>query len=185
MFVVTDTGRATLVSSDTGRIIWSKNLGSPVYASPSALGNTLLVPTTRGRLLAISSVDGSRLWEFYADNGLIRLTSPATDGHSVYVGSSDGTAYRLEASTGKVLWRFEGPDAIVAPPLLTDAHLIIGTMGRMLYVFDRTSGELVWETKLKGRIKSGLSVRNGYLIILAEPRYIYGFKTEALDAAIL
>jgi outer membrane protein assembly factor BamB len=57
-------------------------------------------------------------------------------------------------------------------------------MGRMLYVFNRSTGALDWEAELKGRIKSGMVVRNGYLVVLTEPRFVYGFKMESANAVI-
>jgi len=182
VFVVSDHGVAALLASDTGRVVWKRSLGLPVYASPSATQDLLLVPTTRGQLLAVSSLDGSIVWKFDVGNPEVRLTPPATDGESIYLGTSNGTLYRLDAGTGAVRWQFEAPDAIVAPPTIVRETLYVGTMGRMLYAFDRANGDLTWEKKLDGRIKSGMTASDGRLIVLAEPRYVYAFKTEASDA---
>jgi len=181
MFVVSDKGVAFMYDAVTGDQIWLSDLGDPVYASPTADGDQILVPTTRGRLHAISSIDGSSNWTFVRKDEHIRFASPATDGSIIYVGTSSGTLFALNSGTGIIEWQFNGPDAITAAPLITDSHIYVGTMGRMLYGLDRSTGNLVWETKLKGRIKSAMSAREGELIVLTEPRYIYSFREEVVN----
>ncbi|MCZ6706023.1 MAG: PQQ-binding-like beta-propeller repeat protein [Bacteroidetes bacterium] len=181
MFVVSDKGIGFMFDATTGENIWYTDLEDPVYASPTANGDQILVPTTRGRLHSISSSDASLLWTFDRRNETIRFASPATDGSTVYVGTSSGNLFALDSSTGTVVWQFNGPDAITAAPLITDSHIYIGTMGRMLYGLDRKSGHLVWDIKLKGRIKSAMFAKEGELIVLTEPRYVYGFREEAAN----
>lgn len=182
LFIVTDTGKAFMLDGTSGRELWAVDLGIPVYASPALTGQTLLVPTTRGRLFALSSVDGAAEWIFSAPGDFVQISSPASDGQTVYFGTSSGTLYAVSASNGTKLWQFDGPDAITAPPLLTPTHLFFGTMGRMLYGIERDSGTIVWQTKLKGRVKSAMAARNGDLIVLTEPRYVYNFRSENTDA---
>ena len=181
LFVVSDVGLAMMIEAESGRRIWTRELGYPVYASPAVAGDVIIVPTTRGCLLAVSPRDGATLWTFDAGDPLVRFTPPAIDGEELYVGASNGSIYRLDARSGNVLWRFEAPDAVVAPPLLTGTHVYAGTMGRMLYVFERETNELVWEDELRGRIKSAMSARDGYLIVLTEPRYVYALKMMESD----
>ncbi len=182
LFLVTDTGIGFMLDGTSGRELWVVDLGIPVYASPALTGQTLLVPTTRGRLFALSSVDGATEWIFKGLNDFVRISSPAADGRTVYFGTSSGTFYAIDAGNGTKIWQFDGPDAVTAPALLTSTHLFFGTMGRMLYGIERDSGEIVWQTELKGRVKSAMAARNGDLIVLAEPRYIYSFRSEITDA---
>ncbi len=181
LFVISDKGIGFMFNAATGEKIWRTDLQDPVYASPTANGDQILIPTTRGRLHAISSSDASRIWTFSRKDNHIRFASPATDGSIVYVGTSSGTLFALSSDTGTIAWQFNGPDAITAAPLITDSHIYVGTMGRMLYGLERSTGRLVWETKLKGRIKSAMSAREGELIVLTEPRYVYAFREEGAN----
>ncbi|GMQ82484.1 MAG: hypothetical protein BMS9Abin05_1938 [Rhodothermia bacterium] len=178
LFVISDKGVGYMFDPTTGENIWRSDLEDPVYSSPTANGDEILIPTTRGRLRAISSRDASRIWTFDRNDDHIRFASPATDGSMVYVGTSSGTLFALSSETGTIAWQFNGPDAITAAPLITDSQIYFGTMGRMLYGLERSTGRLVWETKLKGRIKSAMSAREGELIVLTEPRYVYGFREK-------
>ncbi len=178
VFVVNDRGDAVMLRGDDGDVIWTSSVGYPVYSSPAAFGAMIFVPTTRGRLIALAADTGRIAWTFQVDDFTVRFTSPATDGEIVYVGTSDGIFYALDAATGTVRWQFDGPDAFTAAPLITNGHVYIGSMGRKLYGFDRTTESLVWETELDGRIKSALAAREGELIVLSEPRYVYMFRSE-------
>jgi len=182
LFLVTNTGKAFMLDGTSGREMWTKDLGIPVYSSPALTGQILLVPTTRGRLFALSSANGATEWVFKASSDFVRISAPATDGRTVYFGTSSGTVYALHASNGTKVWQFDGPDAVTAAPLLTLTHLFFGTMGRMLYGIERDSGEIVWQIKLKGRVKSAMAARDGGLIVLTEPQYVYNFRSEDPDA---
>jgi outer membrane protein assembly factor BamB len=183
VLAISDGGRAVLMDARTGSEIWRRELGYPVYASPSISGERLLVPTTRGKFFALSVQDGSVLWSFDVGNARVRMSPAATDGKVVYFGASNGSLFELDVLSGSVRWRFDAPDAIVAPPVISAGILYVGTMGRMLYAFDRAREDLVWQKELNGRIKSGMSVGDGYLVILTEPRYVYAFRTGELDAS--
>ncbi|WP_456428598.1 outer membrane protein assembly factor BamB family protein, partial [Rhodocaloribacter sp.] len=73
-------------------------------------------------------------------------------------------------------WTFETPDAITAPPLITRSTVYVGTMGRMLYGVDRSTGAKLWEHRLKGRVKSPMAAREGILVVLTEPHEVYLFR---------
>lgn len=62
----------------------------------------LLVSTYDGRLRYLRK-DGSLLWEFAAGGARAPLV---TEGDVVYLPSSDGTVYALQASSGKEIWRY-------------------------------------------------------------------------------
>ena len=68
---------------------------------------------------------------------------------------------------------------LAATPLLTPNTVYVGTMGQSLLAIDRESGALLWEQRLRGRVKSALAARDGYLVVLSEPRFVYLFKSAS------
>lgn len=62
----------------------------------------LLVSTYDGHLRYLRK-DGSLLWEFVAGSARAPLV---TEGDVVYLPSSDGTVYALQAGSGKEIWRY-------------------------------------------------------------------------------
>ncbi len=82
------------------------------YAFPAAVaGNHVFVASSADHTVrALNLKTGKEQWTFFTQ-GPVRL-SPCVHNNRVYFGSDGGTAYSLEASSGKVVWRFrpEVPD---------------------------------------------------------------------------
>lgn len=183
--VAGDQGLVIALDPENGTILWSTALDEPVYASPSASGDLIFVPTTTGVLLALHQKNGLLIWRTRLGHDEVKLTSAGIDRQDLYVGTSDGQFLSLNAFTGEIKWRFDGPHSFSSPPLITRKYVLVGTLGRKLYAFDRVTARLTWETELDGRIKSAMAARNGELFVLAEPRHIYKFKSrEVPDEAI-
>lgn len=170
-----DRGLVIMLDPDSGSILWNSVLPAPIHSSPIAEGTLIYVSTTKGELYALSQVDGTVSWSTRLGNRGVHVASAGADGTDLYVGTSNGQFYALNATTGEIEWIFEGPHAFTAPPLITARYVFIGSMGRKLYAFERSTNTLVWETELGGRIKSAMAARDGELFVLAEPRHIYKF----------
>jgi len=62
-------------------------------------------------------------------------SSPAVAGGRVYVGSSDGKLYVLDAATGTRQWEFDAGDAITASPAIAGGRVVVGAQDGRLYCF--------------------------------------------------
>jgi len=89
--------------------------------------------------------EGEEIWSF--ETGGEVVSSPTVVDGTVYVGSSDGNLYSIDAGTGDEVWSFE-TDGTVSSPIVVDGTLYVGSDA--LYALDIESGEEVWrfETKL-------------------------------------
>jgi outer membrane protein assembly factor BamB len=58
-----------------------------------------------------------------------------TSGGRVYVGSSDGKLYVLDAATGEKRWEFDAGAAITASPAIAAGRIVIGAQDGRLYCF--------------------------------------------------
>ena len=61
--------------------------------------------SSEDQVFAISLATGEPLWSFFAE-GPVRLAPTVADGR-VYFGADDGIAYCLNATAGKLVWRYE------------------------------------------------------------------------------
>ena len=61
-------------------------------------------------------------------------SSPAIVGGRVYIGSSDGRLYVLDAQSGKKLWEFDAGSALTASPAVAAGRLVIGSQDGRIYV---------------------------------------------------
>ena len=179
LFVGDDTGHVTAVDLNDGSLVWSAEVGAPIYAALATDGEKVYVPTTRGRFYALDAGDGHVKWTVDLDDPEIYVGAPAVGPLEVVFGASDGMIRSVSNDDGSIVWSADAGAAVAAPPLLTDSHVYAGTMRSRLIAFSREDGGMVWETKLDGRIKSAFAVGNAGLIVLAEPRTVYFFRSES------
>ena len=130
-----------------GAVRWSFGTGDHVYASP-ALGRRpagVYAASTDGSVYALTP-DGRLRWRY--DTGDAVRSSPVVGrgpdgrGEIVYVGSSDGVLYALDAATGRRRWSF---DTTPREPALRDRNDLNGSpaLGRRGVVIAGEHGR-VW-----------------------------------------
>ena len=178
VFVADDSGVATLLSVENGSMKWQSQLEGPVYEGSAALGDLVVVPTTRGTVQVLSLASGNVKWSFKTASKTVRFGSAAISEDLVVVGASDATVRAFDSESGLLKWETGFPDVVSAAPLVTETHVFVGTLGQELFALNRFTGEIEWETKMRGRIKSSMAVVGGGLLVLSEPRYVTYFKPE-------
>ena len=177
--VADETGRVALLRADSGREVWTTDLGSPVEAGLAVGHGLIYVPTTRGRFVALRTDDGAIAWEHRSDSDQVRFTAAAVTDDDVIFGGTDGIMRSLGAENGASVWTFHTDGTIAAAPVVNGSIVFVGSMDEKVYAVHRDNGSIQWETPLRGRVKSSPAVRNGYLIVMSEPRYIYAFTNAA------
>lgn len=175
--VADDAGMITALSTSDGSLLWETEASAPVYNAPAVANGRLFVPTTRGVLEALDAASGRLLYRIDLGNATVRVTTPAADGELVVFGTSSGSVTAADAVTGETCWTFNGGEALGGAPLIAGEHVFIGDMARRVRALNRQTGELVWETEVGGRIKSSMAAADGYLVVLAEPRSVYLFRS--------
>lgn len=140
-----------------------------VAYAPIVKGKTLFVASPRSdSVTAYHTETGEEKWKFYT-NGPVRF-APAAWKDKVYFTSDDGHLYCLQASDGKLAWKFRGAptDRLVlgnkrlismwparAAPVIADGKIYFGAgiwpmMGVFLYALDAETGEIVWRNDALG-----------------------------------
>lgn len=120
----------TAISTTTAPSItagWTATLGTTSYASPAvatsaSLGKALVYAAANGRIYAYPAAGGAPVWtrSLGTGGGAIE-TSPAVFGGVVYIGSTAGTIYAFNASTGARLCSFPTGQLIQASPVVVSA----------------------------------------------------------------
>jgi outer membrane protein assembly factor BamB len=78
-----------------------------------AISDTRGYALNNGTLQGLDLATMSAQWSFAGDGSLV--TAPIVVDNFVFVGSGSGKIFALQASTGKELWRIQGPAAINPP----------------------------------------------------------------------
>lgn len=107
------------------------------------------------------------------------FATAATDGRTVYIGSSSGTLRAYNTHGGELLWQTPLEGALSGQPCLVaaEALLFIGTDGGMFYSIDPKNGAVRWSYRVKEPLASRPVYQNGLVYFTSAANRIY-----ALDA---
>lgn len=111
--VIFNTESCTLYVLDarTGREVWSKWLGDPLMNQPAAEGDSVFMayPDSKGghggghRMACFDLETGRERWDSPIEADVISAPVVAEDG--VYATCMDGTVYRFDKTSGRLLWK--------------------------------------------------------------------------------
>jgi len=117
------------------------------------------------------------LWT-YTTGGSIAFSSPAVDNGTVYIGSSDGKIYALNAFDGQPLWIHDtGSYADQCCPAVVYGIVYIGLQDNNVCALNATTGEPVWTYQTDQPVYSSPTVANGTIYVGSADGNFY-----ALDA---
>jgi parallel beta-helix repeat protein len=104
VYIASEDGKVYAVDFDTGEVVWSYDVNSPIAASAAVDHfGTVYVGAEDGKLYAIDK-DGQLLWTHQTGGPI--YSSPVASRDGVYVCSLDGAMYAL-GRDGSELWCFE------------------------------------------------------------------------------
>jgi eukaryotic-like serine/threonine-protein kinase len=115
---------------------WTAPLGatgsyaSPAVATSTSLGEALVYAGSAANFYAFSAASGSLVWQYSLGSGNVQASPAVFDG-TVYVASSSGVVFALNASTGALLCDFGTGQHIQASPVVVGAP---DGSGPVLYV---------------------------------------------------
>jgi outer membrane protein assembly factor BamB len=136
LYIGTRSGNLYRIDKDSGAILWSQDLKSPLLSSPSLIQNYVLIGSSDGYLHCVRSGDGFLIWKFKT-TGKVWSSPLLTRGLKAIVGSLDSHIYYLDIPTGQLLWKFPTMDMIDSSPCLAGGVLLVGSRDGYLYSFDQ------------------------------------------------
>jgi outer membrane protein assembly factor BamB/tRNA A-37 threonylcarbamoyl transferase component Bud32 len=122
------------VSAEAGFSVWTRRTRHRIVSSPvvsEALGLIYFTSVDHG-VYALDHTNGQQAWRFEMD-GPGTTSSPAISGEAVYVGSSDGHLYSLNARSGELRWKFDTGSSVVSSPAIWENMVYIGSRNHRVY----------------------------------------------------
>ena len=141
-------------------------------------------PTTTAAPPAADSQAGDLLWRYETGGGV--SSSPTLTGGVVYVGSSDGYLYALDAACGDLLWKYRMTSlhgGVFSSPTVSDGIVYVGSGDGYLYALDAATGGLLWRDNPAFSTQSSPTVSNGVVYVgsgamdAATGSPIWGYET--------
>lgn len=140
--------------ADDGSVAW-RYATDDTTVSVAHDDGTVYAGDRSGGVYALNE-DGTERWRFDAGD----TARPHPRGDSVYVGSHDGSVYRLSAESGAVRWTFE-TGGWVEQPAVTEDGVYVGSRDSNLYAVERDTGETRWEREVSSWVRPRPTVRDG------------------------
>ncbi len=127
-------------------------------------------------------VDGTLQTSWRIETGSQISASPTVDDGTLYLGNNNGTLFAIDVRNGQVLWKSHVPNPLMSAPLIYGDLVIVGEgdptsrtsspsepvmVGQgpsALIAFDRASGNVRWQTMLKGSAMPTPAIINGILV---------------------
>lgn len=111
------------------------------------------------------------LWKFKTGGPL--TASPVIANGILYIGSTDGKMYALDAKKWDIKWVYNAGSSIRFSAVVWGGRVYFNTRNNKFYALDADSGELVWDYTSKGWMDSPPVVFEGTVYTGAYPSRIY------------
>lgn len=122
-------------------------------------------PTAKPRLLWSSRVGSAERYDF----------SPAVEGNSVYAASAEGELIKLDADTGKEVWRISADEKFSAGVGLGANLVLLGTSTGHVLAYDQ-QGKLLWKSRVSSEVLSVPRVHVDIVVVRAGDGRIFGLS---------
>ncbi len=180
LYVGDDNGYTYALNAMTGKIVWAHYGWNMNMSNPLVDGDRVIVstgnayfnyektmayvkgkPTVRGpglnSLYALDRTTGKELWAYHTP-GEIMPTPVDVDGF-LYVGTGDGNVYKLDASTGELVWKTDIQSFVsMSSPAAGDGKIFLGgTYPNYFYAVDQQTGQITWKITIPGLVATGIS----------------------------
>lgn len=163
LFVTTGFGIVVALNQGNGAIEWTRKIGVPLRASPTAIKGKLFFVSSDSKLYCLSTVDGVELWTFRGlpePATLLSNVSPAAEGDNVVVPYPSGEVISYNIAAGRPAWvetlsRTRGGSSLAGlsdparPAIDRGIVFAVGHSGRMFATAQKT-GERIWTKRVQG-----------------------------------
>lgn len=177
LYAATGYGNVVALDPQTGKKLWEKNLGAPIRASPTAVGDRLFVVTLNGRFYCLAGADGGELWSVRGlpqQASLLTNASPAVEGEIVVVPYPSGELVALKVADGSPLWsesltrtrttsQITSMSDTARPAISEGTVYAVGHAGRMVATQGAT-GERLWSLNVPGTQAPWVAGENVFVV---------------------
>ena len=185
-------GTVTAFNNESGRRIWSAQLGPRDAPSQPAVTNRDFAFISAARkLYCLDKFSGELLWELKLPR--TPSTSPAVSEDQIFYGSHDGSIFAFDLNRIRELylkneltkwgflarqWRYKTGKQITTPPIVTDRVVNFASLDNSLYSITAGSPRLQWQSETDSPVSAPITYQAGFLYIACEDFNLYCLNAE-------
>jgi len=165
------------------RVVFSRDVGGPIYAGISVLGDNAIYAIASGYAVYRLNTDGSLIYELQV-NGEIRSASSIAHDNTVYIASSDRNLYAFTKEGNSAWPPLPTGGILTATPTIDSAanRLYIGVSNHNFIAVNRTTGDVAWNYFADDEIRNSAVITGDRKLVFATQKgTLYGFDLENLS----
>ncbi len=147
--------------TDLKRDVSERVLGPAPADPPTAL--TEFKPSATAAVAWSAKVGAAGAYDF----------TPAVDGGAVYAAGAEGDIVRLDAASGKEVWRVHAGEKLSGGVGAGSNLVLVGTPGGRVLAFDQ-NGRALWKAKVSSEVLSAPQVSQGVVVVRSGDSRIFG-----------
>jgi outer membrane protein assembly factor BamB len=134
-------GALVCIDAGRGRPQWEVRTSGSLYGSPACADENVFIVGGDGLCECLRQRDGQRVWQ--RPIGRRVVASPIVSGGAVYVVTVQGLLVKLDAATGREVWRFDDLEEyladrdVFASPVLANGRIYLAAGGYVFCIRDR------------------------------------------------
>ena len=179
LFALTSGGTIQAFDAETGRVLWTSELGVG-HAAPAgiAVNSKYLALLGAGRLYVTDRMDGHHLWSRAVGGGA--SAAPALSENYAYVVLLNGLVegYRLDAPD-EYTWQYQCAGRTFQSPTTTGKVVSWPTDRGMLYVGQAEKPRVLFRVETNDEIVAPPAEQAPYLYVASLDGYLYSFHEES------
>lgn len=123
------------------------------------------------------SVKVATLWQANIGNSKDAIFSPAVWGDSVYAAASDGSITRLDAASGKQLWRINAGESLTGGVGAGAGVVAVGNGKGEVLAFD-LNGTALWKARVSSEVLAAPQVARDIVVVRSADGRIFGLDAR-------
>jgi outer membrane protein assembly factor BamB len=146
------------------RLLWHYSEKPLLEFPPVYAGGRLYFVNNNAMAFALDADTGRVIWERRI--GRLNASTPAYSKHRLYIVNLEpGHIVKLDARTGKRLWKRSLPGRAESSPVVVGRSVYFGCEDGRLYSLSTKNGDVRWSTQLGGAVKAAPAYYGGVLYV--------------------
>ncbi len=178
----TNASRIHVMHGETGKVLWSAQLGLPIPGQfGSAVNSDSVFVINGSELYRLSREDGSMLWSLRLPQAA--NAAPAADEGRVMVSTLDGRVYIYNIHSKELMWFYQTGGSVSMPAALLDDKIACASQDGKMYVFQSASRNPMFRYETDKPVSAPMSVWGRYVLIASQDFNVYSVDVRTGDTA--
>lgn len=162
-----------------GSLHWQYHSPAPFLTPALRIDQGIIALDREGRVLALDR-DGKRLWlKELGETCFYAALVLADDG--LFVATAAGALWKLDPTSGEVIWRRDGFGPIYSTPLVSGQRLLIGDNDGTLWALDSINGKTLDRLNLGAPIQGGPSAFPAGVAVGSRDNHLHIVTIDAVN----